>query len=43
MIISIEKLANLGVYSNIPPKYSEDFKRYNLIYGRNGSGKSTLS
>lgn len=43
MIFSIDKLENLGIYSNIPPKKANDFKRYNLIYGWNGSGKSTLS
>lgn len=43
MILSIDKLENLGIYNTIPPKTADNFKRYNLIYGWNGSGKSTLS
>ena len=43
MISSIDKLENMGIYDNIPPKRCQNFQRYNLIYGWNGSGKSTLS
>ena len=43
MISSIDKLENMGIYDNIPPKRCRNFQRYNLIYGWNGSGKSTLS
>ena len=43
MIKKIERLENLGIYKNFNFSETNEFKKYNLIYGWNGSGKSTLT
>lgn len=43
MISSIQKLKNFGIFKNYNNKATQNFGRYNLIYGWNGTGKSTLS
>lgn len=44
MIRHFEKIENLGVFSNYKkPSGTQQFERFNLIYGLNGSGKTTLS
>ncbi|MBS1130217.1 MAG: hypothetical protein H6R16_1219 [Proteobacteria bacterium] len=43
MIISFKKIDNFGIFRNYKNDTTQDFGKYNLIYGWNGSGKSTLS
>ncbi|WP_122745823.1 AAA family ATPase [Pseudomonas viridiflava] len=43
MIIAIQKLKGFGIFKDYTNISTQDFGRYNLIYGWNGTGKSTLS
>lgn len=43
MIKAIKKLKNFGIFKNYTNNLTQDFGKYNLIYGWNGTGKSTLS
>ena len=43
MISNIQKLKNFGIFKNYNNKATQNFGRYNLVYGWNGTGKSTLS
>lgn len=42
-ILKFAEIRDLGIFDNFSWKSSEDFRKYNLIFGFNGSGKSTLS
>ncbi|PTX21551.1 AAA domain-containing protein [Pontibacter mucosus] len=44
MINSIDRIKCLGIFKDyVVDSSTEDFSKYNLIYGWNGSGKTTLS
>ncbi|MGK5030110.1 AAA family ATPase [Janthinobacterium sp. MDT1-19] len=43
MIKAIKKLKNFGIFKDYKNNLTQDFGKYNLIYGWNGTGKSTLS
>lgn len=43
VINNFKKIHQFGIFRNYGNGVTQDFGRYNLIYGWNGSGKSTLS
>ncbi|MGF6558915.1 wobble nucleotide-excising tRNase [Pseudomonas sp. S30_BP2TU TE3576] len=43
MITKIKKLKNFGIFRDFNGEATQEFGKFNLIYGWNGSGKSTLS
>lgn len=43
MITTIQKLKNFGIFKNYTNGTTQNFGKYNLVYGWNGTGKSTLS
>lgn len=43
MITKIKKLKNFGIFREYNGDNTQEFGKFNLIYGWNGSGKSTLS
>ena len=42
MIKNIKYLKNFGIFQDYSNKNTQDFNKFNLIYGWNGSGKTTL-